>query len=322
MSVRVAAMAMATLVPAMVLAQAPTIVTQLNTFQAGYYRLKIGDVDVIALSDGTKSAPTSTLVNITKPEVDLLMKKSFQEVPFQASINAYLLKMGNKLVMVDAGTGELYGPTLSKLPASLRAVGYEPSQITDIFVTHIHTDHTGGLMDGPTRLFPNAVIHASKKEVDHWFTPGNRENAIPFQKQYFDQAKAKFGAYLEAGQVKTFDGAVELLPGLSSLPAPGHTPGHTFYVLESKGQKLVFLGDVMHIAEVQLPHPEAAMVFDVDPEQAAVTRKAALSDAVKNGYLVAFAHMSFPGIGHVGQDGDGFRFYPIRYVNDYFKPGK
>jgi glyoxylase-like metal-dependent hydrolase (beta-lactamase superfamily II) len=293
--------------------------TKVDALQAGYYRTKVGDIEVIALSDGTKPTPTSFLTNIDKAEVDALMKKAFQPVPYQGSVNAFLFRMGAKVVLVDAGTGELYGPTLNKLPLSLRAAGFSIEQVTDIYITHIHTDHTGGMMDGTTRVFPHAVIHAQQREVDYWFTPGNREKAIEFQRTYFDQAKAKFGPYLDAGQVQTFDGAVELLPGFRSLPAPGHTPGHTFYTLESKGQKLVFWGDVINVAEVQLPKPQATVTFDVYPEAAVATRRAAFEDAAGNGYLVAFAHMPFPGIGHVGRDADGYRFYPLRYENDYYK---
>jgi glyoxylase-like metal-dependent hydrolase (beta-lactamase superfamily II) len=198
-------------------------------------------------------------------------------------------------------------------------VGYTPEQVTDILITHIHTDHTGGLMDGTKRVFPNAVVHVERKEVDYWMDPASKQKAPEHQKIYFDQAAAKFKPYLDAGQVKTFEGAVELFPGIRSIPAPGHTPGHSFYSLERNGEKVVFWGDILHVAEVQFPDPTVTIAFDADPRAAAEQRKRAFADAAEKGYLVAPAHISFPGIGHVRRvdvGGEEYRWYPAPYVND------
>jgi glyoxylase-like metal-dependent hydrolase (beta-lactamase superfamily II) len=309
----------AVMLPLLAAAQATT---RVDAAQAGFYRTKVGDVEVIALSDGTKPTQSTILTNIEPVKVDALMKASFESSPYQGSVNAFLFKLDGHVCLVDAGTGELYGPTLDKLPLSLKGAGVSPEQVTDIYVTHIHTDHTGGMMDGTTRVFPNAIVHVERKEVDFWFGPGNREKAAEMQRPLFDQAKAKFGSYLDAGQVRTFDGATELLPGFRSLPAPGHTPGHTFYVLESRGRKLVFWGDVINVAEVQLPVPTATVIFDILPDVAIATRRQAFEDSANQGYLVAFAHMPFPGFGHVGKDGQGYRFFPLRYENDAIKVAK
>jgi len=293
--------------------------SKLAKSQAGYYRFMLGDTEVISLSDGTVPLDTKYLVTDHRDRVDALVAKSFEKSPLDASVNAYLIKFPDKLVLVDAGTAELYGPSLFKLPESLHNVGYTPEQITDIFITHIHTDHTGGLMDGTRRVFPNAVVHVERKEVEYWMDPASKQRAPDYQKVYFDQAAAKFKPYLDSGQVKTFDGAVELLPGFRSIPAPGHTPGHTFYSLERNGEKLVFWGDILHVAEVQLPDPTVTITFDVDPRQAAEQRKRAFADAAEKGYWVAPAHISFPGFGHVRRvnaDGEEYRWYPAPYVND------
>lgn len=291
---------------------------QLSQSQAGFYRLKVGAIEVIALSDGTVSLNPELLSRMHRGRVQSILKQSFVGPMLNASVNAYLIKHGVRLILVDAGTGELYGPTLNKLPASLKAVGYTPEQITDILVTHIHTDHTGGLMNGSTRVFPNATIHVDRREVDYWLSPDKRAQAPAQMQQYFDQAQLKFGPSVAAGKVQMFDGATELFPGIRSVPAYGHTPGHSFYVLESQGEKIAFWGDILHVAEVQLLYPSVTIQFDVDPTAAAAARALAFSDAAKHGYLIAPAHMSFPGVGHLRADGKGYRFVPLPYINDYY----
>ncbi|EYC50300.1 beta-lactamase [Hylemonella gracilis str. Niagara R] len=292
---------------------------QLSESQAGYYRLKVGAIDIIALSDGTVTLNSELLSRMPPEQVQSVLKQSYVGPLLNASVNAYLIKQGERLILVDAGTGELYGPTLNKLPASLKAVGYTPEQITDILVTHIHTDHTGGLMDGNTRVFPNATIHVDRREVEYWLSPEKRAQAPAQMQQYFDQAQLKFGPSVAAGKVKVFDGATELFAGIRSVPAYGHTPGHSFYVLESLGEKIAFWGDILHVAEVQLPHPDVTIQFDVDPTAAAAARARAFAEAAQQGYLIAPAHMSFPGVGHLRRDGKGYRFVPLPYLNDYYQ---
>lgn len=292
---------------------------KLNHVQPGYHHFKIGDFELIAFSDGTLPIPADQLFSTVKPEeIAARLAKSYQTPHVDASINAYLIKAGQRLIMVDAGTGELYGPNLNKLTVSMKAAGYSPEQITDILITHIHTDHTGGLMDGDRMVFPNATLHMERKELDFWFDPAQRAKASAANQKYFVEAATKVGPYRDAGKIRTFSGATELFPGIRSEPAPGHTPGHSFYALESKGEKLLFWGDLLHVADVQLPHPETTIVFDIDPKAAAATRQKAFAHAVKHGYWVAGDHVNFPGVGHVQVDGKGYRWIPMPYVNDHY----
>jgi glyoxylase-like metal-dependent hydrolase (beta-lactamase superfamily II) len=299
-------------------AQAPQ--AKLNQAQAGYYRMQLGDVEITALSDGTVAIPAASLLTHTRTgEVEARLADAYQSTSVNTSINAYLVKSNGRLMLVDAGAGELFGPALNKLEASLKATGVQPEQITDILVTHIHTDHTGGLMDGTRMVFRNATLHMDSRERDYWLSPNNREHAAAANKKYFDEAVSKVKPYVDAGKVQVFDGTTALFPGIRSIASPGHTPGHSFYEIRSKGEQLLFWGDVVHVADVQMPDPTVTIAFDVDSDKAAATRKMAFSDAVKGRYWVAGDHISFPGIGHLRQDGKGYRWVAIPYVNDYFK---
>src|ERR1700682_1509443 len=136
----------------------------MDKLQAGYYRLKIGKVDVIAVSDGAAAFDILSIVpNEKKEAAARIMAKSLAKTPVFTSVNAYVILLGGRTIMVDAGTGELFGVKLGKLPDSLRAAGITPESITDILVTHIHPDHTGGLAIGGEKIFPEGVIPRTKE---------------------------------------------------------------------------------------------------------------------------------------------------------------
>jgi glyoxylase-like metal-dependent hydrolase (beta-lactamase superfamily II) len=179
-----AALATTSVTPAMAEAHA----TKVSRYQAGYYHFKIGDFEVTALSDGTLPIPTLKLLNAKPGEVASRLADTYQTTEVDASVNAYLIRADGRLILIDAGTGELYGPTLNKLEASLKAVGVMPELITDILITHIHTDHTGGLMDGKRLVFPNATVRIEQTEVAYWLNPENRARAPEAAKKYFDEA--------------------------------------------------------------------------------------------------------------------------------------
>ncbi|MBC8085143.1 MAG: MBL fold metallo-hydrolase, partial [Hymenobacter sp.] len=192
--------------------------------QAGYYRAKIGAVNLTALSDGTIPMPLHELLTNTTPaEVDKLLANARLAYPVEGSVNAYLLELGTRLVLVDTGAGTLLGPTVGHVVTSLKAAGYQPEQITDILITHIHTDHTGGLMNGPQRAFPNATVHMSKAETDFWLSDANLKSAPAGAKKYFEEARANVGPYVAAGKVQEFTGNTELFPGIRTIASPGHT---------------------------------------------------------------------------------------------------
>ena len=292
-------------------------VSKLDRNQPGIYRTKVGKIDVIAVSDGTVGLElTKELIQNAQPgEVEHLLARHFEKSPLDASVNAFLIQYENKLVLIDAGSSELVGPTAGKLPQSLRAAGAPPESITDVFITHIHPDHTGGLMNGNTKVFPNATIHVNKREVDYWFNKSIAATAIEPQKTFFAQVNSKVKPYMDSGQVQTFEDATEFFPGFRSEPAHGHTAGLTVYVLENGGDKVMFWGDVVNIA-VQVDDPDISLRFDSDAAAAAATRRRLLEDAATQGYIVAPAHLPFPGLGHIRRDGHAYTWVPVDYVND------
>ncbi|MBW8687491.1 MBL fold metallo-hydrolase [Chitinophaga sp. B61] len=282
--------------------------------QPGYYRMKVGDYEVTALSDGTVPIQLHELLtNTDHATIDRLSALNFQTAVEEASVNAYLVKTGGKLVLIDAGAAELYGPTLGHLPESLQKIGVSPEQIDAVLITHIHTDHTGGLMQGNKMVFPNATIYISKPETDFWLTAESRAKAPEKLQRWFQEAADKVGPYLAAGKVKHFDYGKELFPGITPIATPGHTPGHTFYALESKGQRMLFVGDIIHAAAVQFPQPAVTIVFDIDSKAAAAQRIKAFKEAAAKGYWLAADHVSFPGIGHLRAQGNGYIWIPVKY---------
>jgi glyoxylase-like metal-dependent hydrolase (beta-lactamase superfamily II) len=282
----------------------------------GWYRMALGEFEITALSDGTfEMEPEKLLTNTTPAKVKAALAQSRLKSPIEASVNGFLINTGSKLVLVDAGAAGLFGPTLGRLVANLKAAGYQPEQVDEIYITHMHADHVGGLTtpDGKA-VFANAVVRADMKEGGFWLAPATLEKAPAAMKDFVKGAQISLKPYVDAGRFKPFEGSVELLPGIRSLPTPGHTPGHSAYVVESKGQKMVMWGDLMHVAAVQFPDPSVTISFDLDSKAAMPQRKRAYADAAKSGYFVAVAHVPFPGIGQLRTDGKGYRWLPANYT--------
>lgn len=281
----------------------------------GWFRMPLGDFEVTALSDGTAALPVDKLLtNTTAAKVDAALGKAYLKSPVETSFNAYLINTGAKLVLIDTGAGGLFGPTLGKLVTNLKASGYKPEQVDEIYITHMHTDHVGSLVANGKLVFPNATVRAAKAEGDQFLTQESLDKAPEAAKENVKSVQSMVNPYATAGKYKPFEGKTELVPGVTAVPTVGHTNGHTIYVVESKGQKLVLWGDLMHVASVQFPDPSVTIQFDTDSKKAAAERKKAFAEAAKQGYFVGVAHLPFPGIGQLRADGKGYRWVPVNYT--------
>ena len=286
---------------------------QVKTQAPGYYRMMLGDFEVTALSDGTVDLPVDKLLKQPAARTTAELKKGFLGAPTETSVNGFLVNTGSKLVLIDTGAGGLFGPTLGKLAASLQAAGYKPEQVDDILITHMHPDHVGGLAADGKRLFPNATVHADKKDADFWLSQARADAAPADSKGFFQGAVASLTPYVKAGRFAAFERDGEVVPGIRSVATHGHTEGHTAYVVESQGQRLVLIGDLIHVASVQLASPEVTIAFDTDEPQAAASRARTFADVARDGSLVAVSHFSFPGLGRLRQADKGWVWVPVNY---------
>lgn len=280
----------------------------------GFFRMMLGNFEITALSDGTVDLPVDKILSNTTPgKVDQALSKVFLKAPLETSVNGYLINTGTKLVLVDTGAANLFGPTLGKLVNNLKAAGYTPDQVDAVVITHMHPDHVGGLVNDGKLVFTNATVHADQHDADFWLSQANLDKAPKDSKGFFQGAMASMKPYVEAGKFKPFNGNTELVPGIKAQASPGHTPGHSTYVVESEGQKLVLWGDLMHVAAVQFADPAVTIQFDSDSKAATLQRQRAYAEAAQAGYWVAAAHLSFPGIGHLRKEGRGYVFVPVNY---------
>lgn len=277
----------------------------------GLYRRKIGDIEVTALSDGYLDVSNDYWHDISKPEVEKLIDDAFlpRSPSIRIGITSYLLKLGDRLALVDSGSGEAFGPTAGRFAESLAAAGVKPEAVDMIMVTHMHPDHIAALIknDG-SAAFPNAALHVSETELSYWTSAEAKSKAPDFAKPWFDLAAAVNKAY---GQnVVPFSGEKEVVKGVSAVSLPGHTPGQTGFRISSGTEDLLIWADACGVAAVQFAQPEAGLVFDVDGTQGAQTRKRLLDMTSTDRILAAGAHLPFPSFGHVVREGSAYRWVP------------
>lgn len=280
----------------------------LSTQVPGLYRRRIGDITVTAMSDGFYDTPMAAYRGISEQEAAERFLGRFQRVPPRVAINTFLIQSAGRTALVDTGAGDTMGPTLGTLMQTLEAAGIEADDIDTVLLTHLHPDHSNGLVDSEGKtIFETAELVVS--EHDMRFRHDDAARApfdAAYQLKYFDRPRQQVAPYRN----RIRDARGEVFPGVTAVPLPGHTPGHTGYMVSSQGESLLIWGDICHAPELQLPNPEVTVIFDVDPEQAIETRRKTLDWVATDRLLIAGMHMAFPGFHHIVRGRDGYEGLP------------
>ncbi|QOG18678.1 MBL fold metallo-hydrolase [Bradyrhizobium sp. SEMIA] len=280
------------------------------------YALKIGDIDVMVVSDGVLPLPTAMLAHNVDPSARAAWLKEMFLPPdaFDWALNAVVVRSGSQTILVDAGLGfdpDLHLPRAGQLIKRLEAAGIDLSSVTDVVLTHMHMDHVGGLLvDGvKERLRKDLRIHVAAAEVKFWDAPDFSHVSMPpgFPDALRSAAKRFVKEY--GSQLRQFDEEHEVAPGVVVRRTGGHTPGHSVVRVASGGDRLMFAGDA--VFAVGFEHPEWYNGFEHDPEEAARVRVQLFKELVETKGLLVATHLPFPSVGRVAADGDAFRWVPV-----------
>lgn len=280
----------------------------------GFYRYKVGDIEVTAINDGFAQRPLEGFVrNAELSQVQQAMQEAF--LPGNAlpiTFNTLVLNNSGRLTLIDTGNGDMGAPTSGRWMANFRAAGFDPAQVNTVVISHFHGDHINGLRlkDG-TAVFPNAEVMAPAAEWAFWMDDARMNQAPEAMKGAFQGVRRVFGPI--ANNVKRYEMDKEVVPGLTAIAAPGHTPGHTAYMLSSGNGKLMIMSDITNHPALFVRNPDWSAVFDMDADQARATRRRMLDMAASERAQVAFYHAPFPATGHIAKDGNGFRFVPVQW---------
>lgn len=277
-----------------------------------WYRFNIGDFNATIVSDGelTFESCTSEFPEAPAAEVNKLLENEFlPDAPMVLQENCLVLDTGKRVILFDTGFGEvpLFGTASGQLPKNLVKAGIKPEDIDTVILTHVHPDHAWGLTTAEgKKTFPNAELFVSKVDFDFWTDESkiNDENMGAF----VQGARKAIFPYKERLTLIEKDG--EFLPGISSFSFPGHTLGHTSYLIQSAGESFLNLGDICHHYALLFPNPQWKYKYDIDADLAVASRQKCFEMAeAENLTLIGF-HFPFPGIGRIRRDGRGFRYVP------------
>jgi glyoxylase-like metal-dependent hydrolase (beta-lactamase superfamily II) len=278
---------------------------------AGVYHRRVGDITVTALHDGHQDVAMTTVLGIPPEEAAGMLRDAFRPVPRRTAVNAFLVRTpGGRAALIDAGCGSGARPTVGFLAANLAAAGVAPEEVDTVLMTHLHPDHFGGLSDSEgRRLFPQAELLLHADELAYWHDDAAmmRIEDPARRRMFFGEARARLAPYRD--RTRTFTGG-EVFPGVTAVPLPGHTPGHTGYMVAAGGQSLLVWGDIVHVQEIQVPRPEATMAVDVDPARAAETRRRIFDRVAADRQAIAGMHLHFPALAHMVRRGDGYLLLP------------
>jgi len=279
------------------------------------YALRVGDIDVLVISDGVLPLPAATLATNAKPAELAAWLDDMLQPPdvFKWPVNVLVVRSGGRTILVDAGIGaELpkdFPQAAGLLAGRLTAAGIDPASVTDVVLTHLHVDHVGGLLaDGlKRRLRRDVPIHLAAAEVEFWASPDFSRNTFGGFPDVLRSAEERFLEVYHS-QLRTFEAEYEVAPGVVVSRTGGHTPGHSVVRLVSRGERLTFLGDA--VFQDHFDRPDWYNAFDHDPEEAVRVRVRLMRELAASGEPVVAAHLPFPSLGRVAVAGDAFRFVP------------
>jgi glyoxylase-like metal-dependent hydrolase (beta-lactamase superfamily II) len=269
-----------------------SFMNQLSASEKEIFIQKFKNFEIILLSEGQQNGNPNILLDAPAE----IVKKYAPEGTFPNATNAFLVKISGKNILVDAGVGKNLASNLAEFVKN--------EDIHAILLTHLHGDHIGGLLADGKAVFANADVYLSQKEFDYWMKQGN-ENAKKVLEVYKDKLK-----FFEPSKVNDAKKS-QLMPNILPIAAYGHTPGHTTFLVEANNEKVLIWGDLTHAMAVQMPNPEIAVTYDVDPKTAIKSRQEILKFVAENEIPIAGMHIAFPAIGKITKAGAGYSFEAI-----------
>jgi glyoxylase-like metal-dependent hydrolase (beta-lactamase superfamily II) len=279
----------------------------------GFHRYKVGSIEITALYDGIWEKPhdPAFIKNASIDDTKEALAKAGQTTAFvPIPLTVVVLKIGERYVMVDAGSGAgQWQPTATKLAANMAAAGIDPSRIGTILVSHFHPDHIFGLMDRGTNapMFPHAEIVVAATEYKWWTEPGRVEKLPDARKALGQRINTVFPGWKN---FRLVDGEPEVAPGVRLVRTPGHTPGHAAFHVSSGNEQLMISNDVAYVPALLAPHPDWQGSYDQDSATAVETRRALIDRVIAEKMAICGAHFPFPGKGVFVKDGAGYAFTP------------
>jgi glyoxylase-like metal-dependent hydrolase (beta-lactamase superfamily II) len=285
-----------------------------GTQAPGYYRIKVGDYEVTVLSDGSLTLDHTLFAGDEAGAEKLLKDAHLPKMGIPTPLNTWLINTGKKLILVDAGGGTHFAPSVGRLPQNLAAAGISPSAIDAVVITHPHPDHIPGVMasDG-SMLFPNATLHVQENDHGFWTSSEIRGKAPEEFRGFFDLAVNAIKPYAAAGRLSLYKDGTDFAPGITAVACHGHTVGHSMVRVGSAGSDFLIFGDIVHCAALQFADPNRGVAFDTDPAAALANRKKVFDMVATDKLLFSGGHLPFPGLGRATKAGNGYAFVPVMH---------
>lgn len=279
----------------------------INKQVPGVYHKKLGDIVITSLLDGYLDLPKELFSGVKEEYEINLIQNSAHPDTYKVLMTGFLINQNGRLTLIDPGSSIYAEPSLGLLMENLKAAGISPEQIDTILLTHIHPDHSNGLLDEQgERAFKNAEVVVHEKELDFWLDESNVSKVHPILQPTFEITKKAYSLYKD--QWRTFNKEEEVLPGIMAIDSAGHTLGHTSFLISSKGEKVLIWGDTVHIPTLEVNVPEVKFLMDIDSVLSLKSRKKIYEMASDEQILIGGMHIDFPGYGYVKRIDNSYHF--------------